>query len=174
MAKFARLWFASLGILGLCMVAPVHAQDAKPGLEAKAAFEVLKSLAGEWKGVEKDGHTPQINYRVISGGSVVMETYFPGTDHEMVSMYHLEGDELRAIHYCAARNQPHIKLDKKASTKDKLVFMFDGGTNFDPAKDMHMHSGWISIKNKDHVEAEWDGHMEGKKLHTEKFDLKRS
>jgi hypothetical protein len=152
--------------------------DAK-GVDAKAAFERLKSLDGTWNAeTKKHEHAaadkPQtVTYKVTANGSVVMETLFPGTSHEMVSMYHVDGDDLRMTHYCAAKNQPHLKLDKAASTPDRLVFAFDGGTGFDPAKDFHMHSGWISILDTKHIESEWDGYKGREKMHSEKFVLTR-
>jgi len=82
-----------------------------------------------------------VTYRLASGGSVVEETLFPGTPHEMISMYHVVDGELVLTHYCAMANQPRMRLDRKASAPERLVFAFDGGTNFDPAKDTHGHSG---------------------------------
>lgn len=150
--------------------------DAK-GVGARSAFARLKGLAGDWKAREvMEGHPAQegtVTYRVTSGGSVVMETLFAGTGHEMVSMYHLDGDDLRLTHYCAAQNQPHLKLDRAASTPDALVFAFDGGTNFDPSKDFHMHSGRIVFRGAGRVESEWDGYKGREKMHTAKFVLTR-
>jgi hypothetical protein len=147
------------------------------GIDAKAAFARLKGLAGEWKAqADGGGHPPEegkIIYRVTSAGSVVMETLFAGTDHEMITMYHLDGDDLRLTHYCAAQNQPHLKLDKAGSTPDTLVFAFDGGTNLNPAKDPHMHSGRITFRDAGRVESEWDGYMGGEKKHTAKIVLTR-
>ena len=153
------------------------ADEKEKGADAKAAFARMKGLAGDWKCEEQmAGHHPEsgkITYRVTSNGSVVMETLFAGSDHEMVSMYHLDGDDLRLTHYCAAKNQPHLKLDKANSKPDALVFAFDGGTNLDPAKDFHMHSGRIFFRDGGRVESEWDGYKGREKMHTAKFALSR-
>jgi hypothetical protein len=167
-----------VGLAGVLFGATATAGDAPP-VEAKAAFERMKTLAGEWKIGDLDnphtkpGETGKILYKVTSNGSVVMETFHPGTDHEMVTMFHLDGDELRLTHYCAAKNQPHLKLDKKASTADEYVFAFDGGTNFDPAKDMHMHNGRIKFLKDGKVEETWEGYINGKKGHGMTFPLSR-
>jgi hypothetical protein len=163
-----RTAWAGVAIVGL-IVSATWAGPADKGIEPKAAFETLKGLAGEWKG---EGQT--VVYKVTANGSTVMETLFPGTAHEMISMYHLDGDTLRMTHYCASGNQPRTKLDAKASSPEKLVFVFDGGTNFDPAKDAHMHEGRITIKSAKEIETEWDGFQGGKKAGTHKFALKRS
>lgn len=145
---------------------PVKDKD----FNAKAAFAILKSFAGEWVGPDKDH---KIIYKVTAGGSAVEETILPGSPMEMVSMYHLDGDTLRMTHYCAAGNQPRTKLDLKASTPELLVFAFDGGTNFDPAKDMHMHEGRITIKDAKHMETEWIGYQNGKPAGSHKVSITR-
>jgi len=97
-----------------------------PTLTAKDAFATLKNLAGEWSGTinEKDkGPAGSVNYKVTANGSVVVETLFPGTEHEMITMYHLNGDQLMLTHYCAAANQPQMTLSKQ-STKKRARFRF--------------------------------------------------
>ncbi len=141
--------FSLLPAVALALAAPALAQA--PSVDGKAAFERLKSLAGTWQGQAGHGQPDQaatVTYRVASGGSVVEETLFPGTPHEMISMYHLVGGELVLTHYCAMANQPRMRLDRKASTRDRLVFAFDGGKNFDPAKDTHVHSGVVEWKGE--------------------------
>jgi hypothetical protein len=179
MTRFARAAWTAVGLVGVMVGAPAVAADA-PAVDAKAAFERLKTLAGEWKLGETDNHhlksvehDPKIVYKVTANGSALMETYFPGTSHEMLTVYHLDGDELRLTHYCAAKNQPRLKLDKKASTADEYVFAFDGGTNFDPAVDLHMHDGRIKFLKGGKLEAEWTGYIKGKKAESTKFPLSR-
>jgi hypothetical protein len=161
-----------MGVLVL-IAGPVRAADA-PGLEAKAAFARLKSLAGQWRSeAGGEGQHATVVYRITSHGSVVMETLFPGTDHEMVSMYHLDGGELRLTHYCHLGNQPRLKLDKQASKPDELRFVFEGGTNLDPKTDMHMHSGRISFRDGGRIEEEWDAYQGDKKIGSNKLVLSR-
>jgi len=102
----------------------------------------------------------------------VVETLFPGTEHEMMTAYHLNGDQLMLTHYCAAGNQPKMTLDK-SSTSSQLVFAFAGGTNLNADKDNHMHSGRIKFIDGDHLEAEWDSYQSGKPAGTHKFFLSR-
>ena len=86
-----------------------------------------------------------VSYKVSANGSVVMETLFSGTPHEMITMYHLAGNDLVATHYCAGANQPHFKLDTEKSTPNELVMAFDGGTNIDMDKGAFMHGGKIAF-----------------------------
>jgi hypothetical protein len=160
---------------------------AKTGVDAKAAFAKIKTLKGTWKsaisdeaeaGAQKkhdDAHKGDsaVTYKLTGAGSALVETQFPGAAHEMVSVYHLDGDDLRMTHYCAAGNQPHVKLDKEKSTAEDLVFVFDGGTNLDPKKDMHIHGLRITFHKDGTVTSAWDGYAEGKKVGTTKFVLTR-
>ena len=147
--------------------------------EAKAAFARLKALAGTWKNDvtstehEHDAGNSRVIYRLTGAGSALVETDFPESGHEMVSVYHLDGDDLRLTHYCAAGNQPRLKLDRATSTADKLNFVFDGGSNLDPAKDMHIHGMTITFEKDGVVDCAWEGYAGGKKSGTTHFRLSR-
>lgn len=162
-----------------------HADDkaaAKGVLDAKAAFAQMKTLAGTWKCQISDQHQAPdkdkgenhpreatVVYKVTGAGSALVETQFPGTDHEMVSVYHLDRNELKMTHYCAMGNQPKVKLDRVRSTPTHLIFVFDGGTNLDPQKDMHIHGLEVTFHDDGKVTSAWDGYSQGKKAGTTSF-----
>lgn len=152
----------------------------KTPITAKSAFTQLKTLTGTWKnkvsGHHEEGHAndTRVIYRLTGAGSALVETDFPESDHEMVSVYHLDGDDLRLTHYCAAGNQPHLKLDRASSSPTHLVFVFDGGTNLDPAKDMHIHAMTITFGKDGELDCAWEGFEGGKKSSTTHFQLSRS
>ena len=170
-----KITFHSLAVVAMIALAGATACLAKAPVNAKDAFNKLKTLAGDWRGTVDQKGTGQeitVNYRTTSNGSVLMETLFAGTDHEMVTLYHLEGDQLVLVHYCAMGNQPKMALTQ-ASTADQLEFDFVGGTNVKPKTDTHMHSGRIQFEGKDAVIAEWDTYQQGKKTGGHKFFLTR-
>src|SRR5262249_15198538 len=114
-------------------IAPLGGQDQKPQRKdgAKpAGFEQFKQLAGGWvgKGPVKDGPDVHILYKVTAGGSAVVETLFPGTDHEMVSVIHPDGPDLLLTHYCHLGNQPQMKASAQ-SEGNKIEFKFVRVTN---------------------------------------------
>ena len=128
--------------------------DDKAQSPAQANFERLKKLVGTWTEADKDGKPTDKVVSVVkltAGGSAVSETIFPGTDQEMLSVYHLDGKDLVMTHYCMLGNQPKMKADPK-SPKNTIRFEFAGGTNFDPKKDMHMHEGTLTFVDDDHIE----------------------
>ena len=151
------------------------ARAADKPTPAQQAFDKLRGLAGEWEGRIGDrekGPVASAHYRTTAAGSTVMETLFPGTPHEMVTMYHLEEGKLVLTHYCSAGNQPRMALTKK-STPDTLDFNFIGGSNIQSRRDGHMHSARIRFEGRDGLATEWDYFQDGKKSDTKKFFLKR-
>ena len=163
--------FVVIFVLALISGAAVMAGE----VEAKVAFEKMKTLAGNWNGGGSGGdHKVHHAVQVSANGSVVMETMNPGTAHEMINMYHLDGEELVLTHYCAGGNQPTMQLDRAASTSTMLVFDFTGGTNLDPAVDQHIHNAQITWNGADQIESKWFSYSAGKQAGEMTFDLKRS
>ena len=134
--------------------------DDKPA--AHPGLEKLKKLAGTWVEADKDGKPTDKVVSVIkvtAAGSAVQETLFPGQPMEMLSIYHLDGADLVMTHYCALGNQPRMKADPK-SPANQIKFLFAGGTNLDPTKDMHMHEGTLTFVDDDHLHltgSAWEG-----------------
>lgn len=160
----ARLvWLGALVLLACTLMA--RADEKKVSKAASsAALDQLKTLEGTWLAADKDGKpTDRVVsvFKVTAAGSAVHETLFPGTAHEMVTVYHRDGNDLVLTHYCAAGNQPRLKLDPK-SPKDEFLFKFAGGTNLDPEKDRHMHEGSIKILGADRIQWSWQGYQDGK------------
>ena len=142
---------------------------------ARAAFARLANLEGTWYGqAAEHGEADRAVhvFRVSANGSVIMETMFPGTDHEMINMYHLDGDTLMLTHYCAMGNQPRMRL-AAGSTGDVLTFEFAGGTNIDPAKDTFIHDARLAFKDDSTFESAWTSWKDGAEDHTMVFALRR-
>ncbi len=162
--------------------------SAGPGfagsVEANAVFERLKLLAGTWEGtpeaqgeIQAEAHEDtkvRHVFEVSAAGTVVMETMGPGTDHEMINMYHLDGDDLVLTHYCAGGNQPTMRLNREASTAHNLVFDFTGGTNLDPAVDTHIHAAEITLNGEGAMISSWKPYAGGKPVGTMTFHLARA
>ncbi len=151
---------------------------------AEGVFDQLKDLEGRWTGTAK-GHGEEAEaeaelageavheFRVSANGTVVMETMAPGTPHEMINMYHIDGDDLVLTHYCAGGNQPTMQLDPTRSSSEKLVFDFTGGTNLDPEVDPHIHSAEVTLLGEDKLESAWMGRAGGKDTGEMIFHLTR-
>ena len=150
--------------------------------DAQAAFDRLAEMAGTWTGGAKGegeaegeaegGKDVEHTFQVSASGSVVMETMNPGTDHEMINMYHLDGDDLVLTHYCAGGNQPRMRIVPEKSSADRLVFDYDGGTNLDPATDGHIHGADLTFGDG-FVDSVWIAYNAGEPAGEMAFHLTR-
>jgi hypothetical protein len=144
---------SAAAMLGAALLLVTFNAHAGEQITAAEAFAKLKALDGTWSGhvMKEDGPPTTVQYRVRSGGSVVEETLFGGTPHEMFTIYSVDGDKLLATHYCSGGNQPTMKLNLAKSTPAQLVFEFDAlhGTGD------HIHNGTIRFDSADKVVADW-------------------
>jgi hypothetical protein len=142
----------------------------------QAALEAFKKLAGEWRGKEVIGHDTgmevRVTYKVTSGGSAVVETLFPGTDHEMVTVIHPDGNELVLTHYCALGNQPQMRAPGKLEG-NQVAFKFVRATNLSSEKAMYMRDAKFTFIDKDTLKSEWSHYQDGKPAGQVVFELKR-
>src|SRR5262245_30289303 len=143
---------------------------AAPGLDR------FKSLAGEWVAAEDSEMAKKgdlvARYSVTAGGSAVVETIFPGSAHEMVTVYHADGPDLVLTHYCVEGNQPRMRA--KDATAKPVEFEFDGGSNIDSQHDRHMHSAWLEFVGKDEIRSQWTEEADGKAVFVAKSHLVRN
>ena len=100
-------------VLSAAVAVTAPPASAATGAAAPAALERLKALAGEWVAAE-DGEMAKkgdlvARYAVTAAGSAVVETVFPGSAHEMVTVYHADGPDLVLTHYCMEGNQPRMR-----------------------------------------------------------------
>jgi hypothetical protein len=166
-----KLVVAILGLcLGLSFAPSLRAED-----KSSPNLDTIKKLAGEWVAMDKDGKPtgPVVSrIEVTSGGKAVLETLAPGSDHEMLTIYTMEGKDLVLTHYCILGNQPHLKAEATNDPK-KLAFKFIGGANIDPAKSNHMHEMTMTLVDDNHFRADWTRCEGGKACETHGFDLIR-
>jgi hypothetical protein len=149
--------------------------DASPTGRGAADLDRLKALAGEWMAAEDNEMAKKgalvSRYVVSAGGTAVVETVFPGTPHEMVTVYHLDGDDLVLTHYCMEGNQPRMRASKAGGAR--LDFAFDGGTNIDPRRDRHMNSAWLELVGPDEIRNQWTEIAEGQPVFVARSHLVR-
>jgi hypothetical protein len=180
-----RLFVFNAAVLTVSLVAgAVGAGDESTGggpVTARAAFERLKTLKGDWTHegqgcdptAEREPGWDRVQYKLTGAGSALVEVDGPGTKNEMISVYHLDGDDLRMTHYCPAQNQPRLKLDRAASRPERLVFSFDGGSNIDPAKDGYISGLVLTFESDSLVKADWQYTQGGTKREHVAFELTR-
>lgn len=153
----------------------VQADDKHHAHADTSSLKPFAQLVGEWVGKgNHDGKEMDVHviYKVTSAGSAVVETLFPGTDHEMITVIHPDGDSLLLTHYCSHGNQPQMRAKPKAGDT-RIAFDFVKATNLKSDKDSYMRSVTYTIADKDTLKAEWTNYNEGKEAGKVAFELKR-
>ncbi len=172
--KLSITRIADIAAAALVNGAAAHASLPRPEPSASACFDKIKSFAGDW--YQKDAKTGKdvlaLRYRVVSGGSAVEESIFPGAAHEMVSVYHMDGPNLAMMHYCSLGNQPYMKASA-SSTPDRVVFDCVSVGNSKSPNDMHMNRAVFVPKDSKHLTTEWGSITSGKPGMTAKFAVHR-
>ena len=174
MMRRSGRWMVAVGCLVMATVVMAEGTwgarvaEAGEGQEAVAPdsqeFSRIKNLAGRWEGTTAHMEAPAepavVEYKVTSGGSAVVETLFPGTPHEMVSVYHDVNGKLAMTHYCMLHNQPQLALTRADSQHLELSLADSPG--IDPARDRHMHSLSITWQDPNRLTQVWTSYEGGK------------
>jgi hypothetical protein len=167
-----RIRNALLVILALSSVALLLA-ETRSKIATNPAFDKMKSLVGKWEGsAMEDGKAIPTNarFQLISDGSAVMGWLNEGIADEMVTMFHMDGSDLMATHYCSAHNQPRMIL-ASGGDPNKLVFKFKDGTNIGPDAG-HMQQVAFVIDAPNHHTEDWTYLEKGKET-VAHFDFHR-
>src|SRR6266852_3683982 len=173
MTRVANLGLVAVAIALAGLALNARAQDKEKGKSSQ--LDQIKKLAGEGAGKGKHGDHEMdatVSYKVTSGGTAVMETLGAGSEHEMVTLYTQDGDDLVLTHYCMLGNQPRMRAERDGAA-DKLAFKFTGAGNLKSDMDPHMHDLTLEILGDDHIKATWTMYKDGKPAETATFDMKR-
>ncbi|MCE7974656.1 MAG: hypothetical protein DYG92_10110 [Leptolyngbya sp. PLA1] len=163
--------------IGTVLAATVVGGCASPkpvahGEKDMSGLAELKALEGTWmmrdeKGQEQVG----LVTKVIAGGSVVHETMFPGSPHEMVNTYHLDNGQIVVTHYCAAGNQPRMAC--RGGKNGVFAFTLRDITNRGSRAESYMGALTVTIKDKNHLVQDWASFSDGKRTEGPRFELVR-
>lgn len=167
------LTFIVLIVLSLSSVSVANAETQGAPKPGSKALERMKKLVGTWEGTSsmEEGEKVTVQYHLTSADSTLVETLFPGTPHEMVSVYYDSGGALSMTHYCALKNQPRMRLSNADS--DSIRFAFTGGTNLNPESDAHIHGMDLSFVNENQITQEWIMYQGGKQKGVNTIKLSR-
>ena len=169
--------FATTSVLLVCAAlviaeGPRHKSKEPP---KDARFLFLKSLEGTWVVKNHNKITPPITweYRTTAVGSAIVERIMIGTPMEMLTVYHMNGPELEATHFCALGNQPHYTADDPM--KDGvLTFTCDGHvSNSASHNDQHMHKLTLQLDRDGVLRVGGEGFEDGDVVENPMFELVR-
>ena len=139
---------------------------------AGAAFDRLKTLAGEWEGKSTDGQPVRVSYRLLSADTVLLETIKHVGEAEMITAYHRDGDSVLMTHYCTADNQPRMRARASAAGAGQIDFTLVDVSNLSKPAAGHMRRLVLTFADADHLDQKWTWTERGKDT-VEEFRLSR-
>jgi hypothetical protein len=162
------------------------AQSEAQKSDAEKSFDIMKSLAGDWKGPatldppnkEMSSDKPlHVSMRITSRGNAIVHemgedgAQLDPTKHDHpVTMFYVDGDHLNLVHYCDAGNRPHMIARTSADGKTVEFDFADlsGGNQFG-----HMYHAVFKIIDANHHTEDWTFMMPGDKPMHGHMDLQR-
>jgi hypothetical protein len=166
---------AKLLIAGTLAMAMFGATQAVAGNSGVAAFEQLKSLVGHWQTEKSNTNQSTLDLQLTSGGTAVIEKaemVEQGKTVEMITLYYLDGDQLKLTHYCMSGNQPTMAGTYDAATKT-MKFDFVSATNLNNPNAGHMHNAVYTFVDSDHFKTTWTFQKDQKDAFTEEVTYVR-
>ena len=143
-------------VLGIC------AGNATAAEPAKAAFQKLQALAGDWDGKDEQGNAVKTTFKLIAGNTAVMETLNMSGMEEMVTLYSVDGDGIALLHYCPTNNQPHMRAVPPSGDIRELVFEFQSAGNLPDLAAGHEHKLVMQFQDTNHLTEHWTWRKNGK------------
>lgn len=163
-----------MAVLILAMFA-VSARGAMSGDDARALYDRIKAMAGDWEGTSTKGWVETDHVQVIAGGSAVLITSFDAHPNEhMVTMIHLDGDRLLLTHYCMAKNQPRLIATSFDAASGTATFEFLDATGMQSRDTGHMEKVSMRLIDGDHRSERWTWYEKGEEKWLEDVDLTRT
>ena len=151
---------ASAALMAIILAGTAAANDSAGLMEKLAALE------GDWIMLDENGEETDMigsTFRLTAGGSALVEVMGPGNPdgHEMVNMYHADGDRVLMTHYCAAGNQPRMEV-KTTDDENRLELRFESVTNLASPDANHMRHAEYTFQGEDHLVTRWWSMQDGK------------
>src|SRR5437879_3188450 len=170
MKKAARVlmmvaWMAGLAGSRQVIAAPGSAE----------AFAQLKSLVGHWEEQKGSENKSTLDVELTAGGTALVEKFRmveQGKPVEMITMYYLDGGQIKLTHYCMAGNQPTMRGSYAPETKT-LTFDLVSISNLKNPGDGHMHHAVYTFIDNDHFKTTWTFQKEQKDAFTEEVTYVR-
>ena len=144
----------------LALVASIAAGALAPGAAAQqspsaAAFAALTSLVGEWTGAYQ-GTAIRLTYTLTAEGSALMEVFRPAAGPVMITMFTVDGDRVRASHYCSAGNQPLMTTDAiRVPDSTRMAFGLDRVTGLKTPATWHNTALVMMLGGRSRLTQQW-------------------
>lgn len=98
----------TFGALTVAVASPTLA-DVHPDPAANA-FGLMKEALGIWRPAENSESPLRIRFSLTAGGTVLVEEWTRNGQPHSLTLYHRDGRDLIATHYCPQGNQPRLAM----------------------------------------------------------------
>lgn len=145
------------------------APSLQAGANGVAAFEQLKALTGHWEAQPAGENKATLDLELTSAGTALMERAHMvdgGKTVEMITLYYVDGDQLKLTHYCMAGNQPTMVGTYNPETRT-VKFDLSSITNLKSPDAGYMHHAVYTFIDNDHFKAAWTFRKDQKDAFTE-------
>ena len=132
-----------------CLAETVPAQSAN----ASPQFDQVRSLIGRWIGTSPDGARVSSTFRLVGGGSAILQTLSGDGVDDSVTIIYVAGGELRADHYCHWKN--HSLLVANPSAYSGLICFIAQGTHAEPRRTRYHEALMLRFLDRDHHTQFW-------------------
>ena len=151
--------------------------------DRQAFFETLvETLPGRWEGrfasgsfdnPTSDWRPTRVDYYVTSGGTALVENYLDEDGSvSMTTVYHMDNNDIRATHYCGARNHPRMVTRGFDAATRTLSLGFVDVANLKTPDTYHSREIELSLVDEDNFHVTYLGIQDGEES-SQIFALKR-
>ena len=166
-------------MFGVAMTVFSLAANAANAADGEGIMSRLAALEGDWILLDENGEETDIigsSFRLTSAGSALMERMFPDNaeGHEMLNVFHADGERVLMTHYCGAGNQPRLEVIA-TDDENRLELQFESITNVSSPDEDHMHQAEYVFHGNDRLTTHWYSMMDGELSdeHSISFELER-
>ena len=156
-------------LVAILVTAALGARSAAAAGNGTEAFEKLKALVGDWETNSAQTGKATLHLELTSGGTALLEKFHMeenGKPVEMITLYYVDGDQLKLTHYCMAGNQPTMAGAYDPATKT-IKFNFVSVSNLKSPDAGHMHRALYTFIDNDHFKTNWTFRKDQKDSFTE-------
>lgn len=109
-------------------------------------FAALKTLVGAWKRADDANSPLRVHFALTAGGSVLTESWTRDGQPHSLTVYHRDGADLIATHYCPQGNQPRLAMVSQVET-DLVQFAFRDASDLDVDNEAHVVAISFDLSN---------------------------
>jgi hypothetical protein len=126
----------------------IESRTPQKMVEAEEAFAQITRMVGIWRPADNPQSPLRIHFYLTAGETVLVESWEVRGKPHSLTLYHRDGKDLLATHYCPQGNQPRLELVGRGT--GGLHFTLRDVTDLDPTSESHQHDLWFDLSELEH------------------------